>query len=724
MGDAAEELTPPSTATPSPMPPPRDDSAPSSQYFRLESVTSLTAPVDSAIAARAAQMRSGRVPQNQIFLSTQGDGTWSSSGASAAGRRWADNGTSAEEKFPIPDNPTAWARYGFLDTSLLVQATGKSPGGRRATSSGGGAGGAEARRDRDSDRTLVKVKTDPGESWRQAKTEKESAAGGGRGGRERRHHPPAPVTAGATTNAGTSEAGAGKVERASGDSAHKVGSSTPRTDAVTPSPEERHRGGDAAAEAIGGSGSGSSRGAGGAATGASAAASNRKENGPATARGSSRGGLDSMAASMLAASAAAAAAAAEKEDEESKEEELEALRRQEAISAATTTSLEESNRNAGKNRPNPRRTQQTIAEIERHKRNRAERLRAYGCQRTLYPRIVPGGTGESGTSSPEMDTEETQTEEWVNSLRISAAIRGESLMAACTQSFAEHRAASLLGDQQLEARAARTADVSQMEGPDGLLHCAVLRGDHALAARAAQFLVDKRGSNVNSRDEWGRTPLHTAAGKGMVAMARFFIRRGANVDALDQDDRTPLFFACASGNTTMARYLTRIEVGARYDLKDKRGHLAGEYFWESVETNTRDEITAILVALGWPDPPPPPRESNGGKFRAVPRLRGRAAGRGADKQGGETGCGGRRGYRRRPSNSAPPRSNNGRGEGGGEGGVSGIGAVGGSSSSRRGGGAGETGARGRQERPKRHSEGGEAGMKRLASDMLFLMKRR
>lgn len=41
-----------------------------------------------------------------------------------------------------------------------------------------------------------------------------------------------------------------------------------------------------------------------------------------------------------------------------------------------------------------------------------------------------------------------------------------------------------------------------------------------------------------------RTPLHTAAGKGMVAMARFFIRRGANVDALDQDDRTPVSLAC------------------------------------------------------------------------------------------------------------------------------------------------------------------------------------
>lgn len=104
-----------------------------------------------------------------------------------------------------------------------------------------------------------------------------------------------------------------------------------------------------------------------------------------------------------------------------------------------------------------------------------------------------------------MESEEAETEKWVDNLRVSAALRGESLMAACTQSFAEHRAAELLDErQQLEARASRTADVSRMEGPDGLLHCAVVKGEHALAARAAQFLVDKRGSNVNCRDEWGR----------------------------------------------------------------------------------------------------------------------------------------------------------------------------------------------------------------------------
>ena len=117
---------------------------------------------------------------------------------------------------------------------------------------------------------------------------------------------------------------------------------------------------------------------------------------------------------------------------------------------------------------------------------------------------MPGTGGGGGSPGPEMESEEAETEQWVSTLRVGAAVRGESLMAACSQSFAEERAARLDAQAQLEARASRTADVSEMEGPDGLLHCAVLRGEHALAARAAQFLVDKRGSNVNSRDEWGR----------------------------------------------------------------------------------------------------------------------------------------------------------------------------------------------------------------------------
>ncbi|CAM9319633.1 unnamed protein product [Ectocarpus sp. 6 AP-2014] len=676
MEDPSEEVALASTASPSPIPPPPGrDPSPNTprQCFRMESLATLTAPLDAESTARAARTRSSRLPPNRTYASTSAN-------------RVGHGDIIEEEKLPIPDKRQleSWARYGFVDTELLLQAAVQPQGGRKAAALSEGLAIVEEEQGGDVSRSLVRMGAaaeEAGDGLQEVLGER----------KENDHHPPASRSP-TTTHESTPATADGERRRpeggAEGDISLAVGSSTPLTDTMTPSSQERRRDNTtASADAAAGISTVSNKGS-------SSQTTAKTSRTPA-------GGLDSMAASLLASSAAAAAAASsaasqeaargkeEEEEQETKEDELAELKQQEereaAVAAAATVAQQEANQ--GSRAGSSRRAAQTKAEIERHKRNRAERLRAYGCQRTLYPRIVPGGGVEGGSdnhSTPARETEEMETEEWVNTLRVSAAIRGESLMAACSQSFAEHKTNTLLGDKKSEARASRTADVSVMEGPDGLLHCAVLRGDHALAARAAQFLVDKRGSNVNSRDEWGRTPLHTAAGKGMVAMARFFIRRGADVDALDQDDRTPLFFACASGNTTVARYLTRIEVGARYDIKDKRGHLAGEYFWESVDSETRDEIVAILVACGWPHPPPPPRNNS--------RLRGRGSGRGSSsgRHGGQRG----RSTSAPPSRTASPRNDRGGAGGGGNG------------------------------RAKRHSDGGEAGMKRLASDMMMLMKRR
>ncbi|CAB1113254.1 unnamed protein product [Ectocarpus sp. CCAP 1310/34] len=676
MEDLSEEVALASTASPSPMPPPpgRDPSATTPrQCFRAESLATLTAPLDAESTARAARTRCSRLPPNRAYAST----TVNSLG----------HGDNEEEKLPIPDKRQleSWARYGFVDAELLLLAADQPQGGRKAAALSEGLVIVEEEQGGDVGRSLVRngaAAEEAGDGLRrQNERQQHEEEQEVLGERKENHHPPA-ARSPTTTHESTPATADGERRRPEGgaerDISLAVGSSTPLTDTMTPSSQERRRDSTTASAD--------------AAAGIATAVGTKSSSSQTTAKTSRTpaGGLDSMAASLLASQEAARGKEEEEEEkeEETKEVELAELTQQEEreadVAAAATVAQQEANQ--GSRAGSSRRAAQTKAEIERHKRNRAERLRAYGCQRSLYPRIVPGRVVEGGLdnySTPARETEEMETEEWVNTLRVSAAIRGESLMAACSQSFAEHTTNTLLGDKQSEARASRTADVSVMEGPDGLLHCAVLRGDHALAARAAQFLVDKRGSNVNSRDEWGRTPLHTAAGKGMVAMARFFIRRGADVDALDQDDRTPLFFACASGNTTVARYLTRIEVGARYDIKDKRGHLAGEYFWESVEPETRDEIVAILAACGWPHPPPPPRN--------ISRLRGRGLGRGS--------CGRHGGQRERspsapPSRTASPRNDRGGAGGGGHG------------------------------RAKTHSDGGEAGMKRLASDMMMLMKRR
>lgn len=151
-----------------------------------------------------------------------------------------------------------------------------------------------------------------------------------------------------------------------------------------------------------------------------------------------------------------------------------------------------------------------------------------------------------------------------------------------------------------------------------------------------------------------------------------------------------LFFACASGNITMARYLTRIEVDARADLPDALGNLAGHYFWNSVGPEGREEIAAVLASSRWPNSRPP-------RDRSTSRLRGRSRGNRNSNGGGGGGGGGWGRERRQYSRSVPPL-------GGSRGG---------------GGGWGPDG-----DRSKRQSDGGEAGMKRLASDMMMLMKRR
>lgn len=412
--------------------------------------------------------------------------------------------TVAEEKFPLPDNVHVWARYGFLDGAYLLDAEAESsqappepvpqPAGRASV--------------------LVRLRSDAGDNWRQANERERGVPGIDFPARSS-----SAMVDGAPRVSGSPGATAEQEmapSRRRGYSANSngrprigplspdLGTSTPPTVVLTPCSQERSSQTD-----NGGRGNGETTNGG--VPRSLNARSSTFAAGAAAHISAPRDSLSASAAAAVARSTAAAASSAHEGEQETKDEELRALEQEAEDALYSATALEEDatfiphDRRAG-NRVRPgRRPPRSMAEVERHKRNRADRLRAYGCSRTLYPRIVPGSAGGgAGGAGGCAVTEEMETEQWVDTLRVSASLRGESSMAACTQHFVEDRAVTLLGEKQSEARASRTADVSEMEGPDGLLHCAVLKGDHALAARAAQFLVDKRGASVNSRDAWGR----------------------------------------------------------------------------------------------------------------------------------------------------------------------------------------------------------------------------
>jgi hypothetical protein len=93
---------------------------------------------------------------------------------------------------------------------------------------------------------------------------------------------------------------------------------------------------------------------------------------------------------------------------------------------------------------------------------------------------------------------------------------------------------------------------------------AVRRGN---AYKVIEFL--REGANVNTRDEDGLTPLHYAASRGYVEVARLLLENGADVNAKNEHGITPLHFAASEGHADVARLL--LERGADANARDEDG---------------------------------------------------------------------------------------------------------------------------------------------------------
>ena len=77
------------------------------------------------------------------------------------------------------------------------------------------------------------------------------------------------------------------------------------------------------------------------------------------------------------------------------------------------------------------------------------------------------------------------------------------------------------------------------------------------------------GSDVNAKDEVGRTPLHDATFYGHKEIVELLIAKGADVNAKDKWDVTPLNGAAANGDKEIAELL--IAKGADVNAKNDNG---------------------------------------------------------------------------------------------------------------------------------------------------------
>lgn len=124
---------------------------------------------------------------------------------------------------------------------------------------------------------------------------------------------------------------------------------------------------------------------------------------------------------------------------------------------------------------------------------------------------------------------------------------------------------------------------------------AAASGDAATVGELLQ--EDPELARSTHRGQWGdRTPLHLAAEKGHLEVARLLLGHGADVHARDQGDHaTPLHWAAGEGHLELARLLVGqgADVNATGDM-----HERGPLGWAVVLSGSHPEMAEYLISQG------------------------------------------------------------------------------------------------------------------------------
>ncbi|RYP12344.1 hypothetical protein DL765_007390 [Monosporascus sp. GIB2] len=109
------------------------------------------------------------------------------------------------------------------------------------------------------------------------------------------------------------------------------------------------------------------------------------------------------------------------------------------------------------------------------------------------------------------------------------------------------------------------------------------------------------GARINSKDKFGRTPLHWASENGHDTVVKLLLESGADTNVEDDMGRTPLHWASENGHDTVVKLL--LESGADTNVKDKFDctplYPTSEYGHDTVASeNGHDTVVKLLLESG------------------------------------------------------------------------------------------------------------------------------
>ncbi|XP_046557457.1 fibronectin type 3 and ankyrin repeat domains 1 protein-like [Haliotis rubra] len=70
-----------------------------------------------------------------------------------------------------------------------------------------------------------------------------------------------------------------------------------------------------------------------------------------------------------------------------------------------------------------------------------------------------------------------------------------------------------------------------------------------------KYVLSQKVADINSRGQYGRTPVMMAALKGHRKVFYFLVREGADVSLVDDDGENILHVACIGGHVDMVKYV-------------------------------------------------------------------------------------------------------------------------------------------------------------------------